>query len=321
MGFVIDPDTADEWVANDPRNKDVVWPYLNGEDLNSRPDTSASRWIIDFNDRDETAARIYSLPWTHVDGSVRPERQRRKEDGSFVLRSPLPTRWWQYGDKRPALRRAIADKEAVCVIALTSKSVMPLRVTRQQIFSHSLGVFATEDFADLALLSSTPHQTWAIKYGSGMRNDPRYTPSDVFETLPRPANTQRMREVGEDLHRKRGETMLRRGLGLTALYNLVNSPAISGDPDVDLIRSIHVQIDEAVTNAYGWSDISLGHGFHTYRQMQRWTVSPTARSEILDRLLEENHRRAKLEAEGAPATNSKRGKSFEESAAPEGAMF
>ncbi len=56
-------------------------------------------------------------------------------------------------------------------------------------------------------------------------------------------------------------------------------------------------------------------------QMERWTVSPAARVEILDRLLEENHRRAKLEAEAAPAKKSKRGRSFEESAAPEGAMF
>ena len=44
--------------------------------------------------------------------------------------------------------------------------------------------------------------------------------------------------------------------------------------------------------AYGWGDVALGHGFHTYRLMRRWTVSPAARVEILDRLLEENHRRA-----------------------------
>ena len=44
--------------------------------------------------------------------------------------------------------------------------------------------------------------------------------------------------------------------------------------------------------AYGWADVPLDHGFHTYRQMHRWTVSPAARVEILDRLLEENHRRA-----------------------------
>jgi hypothetical protein len=38
--------------------------------------------------------------------------------------------------------------------------------------------------------------------------------------------------------------------------------------------------------------VALEHGFRAYRQMTRWTVSPAARVEILDRLLEENRRRA-----------------------------
>ena len=33
-----------------PATLDVVMPYLNGEDLNSRPDCSASRWVINFRD-------------------------------------------------------------------------------------------------------------------------------------------------------------------------------------------------------------------------------------------------------------------------------
>jgi hypothetical protein len=92
--------------------------------------------------------------------------------------------------------------------------------------------------------------------------------------------------------------MLRRGLGLTKLYNRINDPQITNisDPDVARMRAIHVEIDEAVMDAYGWSDIPLDNGFHTYRQMRRWTVSPAARVEILDRLLEENHRRAASEA-------------------------
>ncbi len=91
--------------------------------------------------------------------------------------------------------------------------------------------------------------------------------------------------------------MLRRELGLTKLYNLVNDPDLpdSSDPDVARMREIHVELDHAVMAAYGWSDVPLDHGFHTYRQMTRWTVSPTARVEILDRLLEENHRRAALQ--------------------------
>jgi len=34
--------------------------------------------------------------------------------------------------------------------------------------------------------------------------------------------------------------------------------------------------------------------------MRRWTVSPTARVEILDRLLEENHRRAAAQGVAPP---------------------
>ena len=63
-------------------------------------------------------------------------------------------------------------------------------------------------------------------------------------------------------------------------------------------------------DAYGWSDIRLEHGFHIYRQMQRWTVSPAARVEILDRLLEENHRRAALEATTGKAKRGKRSKTL-----------
>jgi hypothetical protein len=100
--------------------------------------------------------------------------------------------------------------------------------------------------------------------------------------------------------------MLRRQLGLTKLYNLVNNPefADGDDPDIARMRRIHVELDEAVMAAYGWSDVPLDHGFHTYRQMKRWTVSPAARVEILERLLEENLRRAA--AQPAP-TRGKRG--------------
>ncbi len=72
------------------------------------------------------------------------------------------------------------------------------------------------------------------------------------------------------------------------------------------MRAIHVELDEAVMDAYGWTDVDLDHGFHTYRQMQRWTVSPAARVEILDRLLEENHRRAAAQGT-APASRRRTG--------------
>ena len=52
-----------------------------------------------------------------------------------------------------------------------------------------------------------------------------------------------------------------------------------------------VQIDTEVAAAYGWDDVPLDHGFHATRVGTRFTISPTARQEILDRLLELNDER------------------------------
>jgi hypothetical protein len=39
-GFVLEPDKAAEIIRRDEKYKDVLFPYLNGDDLNSRPDQS-----------------------------------------------------------------------------------------------------------------------------------------------------------------------------------------------------------------------------------------------------------------------------------------
>jgi len=308
MGFVIEETEAQEWIAADARNAEVLFPYLNGEDLNSRPDNSASRWVIDFGTRDRDAAATYPIPFERVLHKVKPERAK----GKIAYRRE---NWWRFAAWAPSLREAIADLSEVLVIALVSKTVMPIRVPASQVFSHALGVFATDDYGDQAVLSSSLHQLWSITYGSGMRNDPRYTPSDVFETFPRPPITEALKGVGRTLDQERRQIMSRRDLGLTRLYNLVNDPALHSAADVDVarIRAIHVELDRIVMAAFGWSDIELAHGFYSHRKMVRWTVSPSARVEILDRLLEENHGRA------APA--SVKGKSPPRETPQEGTLF
>lgn len=141
-----------------------------------------------------------------------------------------------------------------------------------------------------------------------MRVDPTYTPSTIFETFPRPRLTEEseraLEAIGRTLDEERREIMLRRQLGLTDLYNRVNDPALAdgADPDVARLRVIHRELDEAVMAAYGWDDVPLDHGFHTYRKMTRWTMSPAARVEVLDRLLALNHERAAAQdRKGDPA--------------------
>lgn len=300
QGFVITADEAQSWIDEDPKNASVIFPFLGGEELNSRPDSRATRWVIDFNDWPEDRARTFRLPFERIEKQVRSERQRRKPTGEYVLRRPLPEKWWQYAEKRPAMRSAIAELDQVLVIALVSKAVMPMRVNTGQVFSHKVAVFSTNSYTDQAVLSSGLHRSWAVMYGSTLETRVNYSPSDVFTTFPRPDPTDRLQAVGRALDGERRETMLRRQLGLTALYNLVNDASIESDADVERLRDIHVEIDEATMAAYGWDDVSLDHGFHTYRQMERWTVSPAARVEVLDRLLELNHERARAEGQDVP---------------------
>jgi len=293
-GFVIDPATAYQWIAEDERNIQVVRPYLSGDDLSRRPDMSASRWAIDFFTRSLDVASEYRLPFAWVDEFVKPERMRNS-------RKVYRDLWWQFGEKRLAMRKAIAPLKEVIAITQTSDTLQPIMLSTSQIFANTLIVIASDSHSILALLSSGPHQLWAIKYGTTLETRVRYTSSTVFETFPRPGPTDWLERIGRTLDAERREIMLRRDLGLTKLYNLVNDPEIQADPDVDRVREIHVELDEAVMDAYGWQDIPLNHGFHTYRQMRRWTVCPEARVEILDRLLEENHRRAALQGDVVPS--------------------
>ena len=282
---------------------EVLFPYLNGEDLSSRPDCSASRWVIDFNTRSEEEACTYRLPYERVLERVRPERAKNK-------RKPRRDYWWKFAENAVGMRKAIADLDEVLVIARVSKTVMPVRVSTGSVKSEATVVFATDSYAQQAILSSSVHQYWGITYGSTLETRTRYTPSDVFETFPRPEPTEELESVGRMLDTERREIMLRRELGLTKLYNLVNDPGLGAgtDPDVDRMRAIHVELDETVAAAYGWDDLDLTHGFHSYRKVTRWTVPPATRVEILDRLLKENHRRAAAEALTQSSSPAKRGR-------------
>jgi hypothetical protein len=292
LGFALAPDEGHALVCEDPRNADVLFPYLIGQDVNNRPDHSASRWVINFHDWPEDQAKRYRACYGTVRRLVKPERDRNKQKARRE-------RWWQYSEYRRGLVRAIEGLDHVIVITLVSATMMPVRVPARQVFAHKLGVFATDSFAFLAFVSSSPHYLWAVKHSSpyGSSAAPVYTPDRGFATLARPLITEELRAFGERLDAYRRDLMLARNAGLTATYNLVHSPKCRDD-DIEELRRIHVAIDEAVANAYGWHDLALDHGFHPTRQGTRYTVDPATRQEILDRLLEENHRRYAAEQAG-----------------------
>ncbi|NPW37092.1 Eco57I restriction-modification methylase domain-containing protein [Pseudomonas aeruginosa] len=315
MGFVLTTAQAQDMLDADPRNRDVVFPYLSGDDVNSSPTQEPSRWVICFWDWPEEKARSYEKPWRWIEERVLPERQRRDENGEYVLRKPLPQRWWQYGDKRPGLYHAIgrggpfdqhpydwdSTKKAhqeVLISALVGKYFNPSVVPNDAIFNHKCIVFGGHRANALAaLFNSSLVQAWVWKQSARLKLDLSFSPSDAVETFPFLPDTTiaSMERLGVKYLEARREFMARHSLGVTKLYNRFHSPA-EVDPSLVRLREMHSEIDRFVAHAYGWDDLDLGHGFHEVPlhaegDRIRFTIAEPVRFEVLRRFAELNRQR------------------------------
>ncbi|MCC6649757.1 MAG: restriction endonuclease, partial [Candidatus Eisenbacteria bacterium] len=299
MGFVLEPEEAAALIGRDESNRSVLFPYLNGEDLNSRLDQSPSRWVINFRDWPldrESAPAGYAGPVAAdfpaclqiIEERAKPGRDRLAT-GDATARDRAK-RWWQFARPTMNLYATIRGMKQVTAVAQTAKFHCFVVVDASLVFSHKLVVFASGAPEFGALLMSTVHAVWDLYYGATLETRPVYAPTDCFETFPFPAELASLASVGVryDVHRR--AVMLGRREGLTATYNRMHSPADSG-ADIAQLRALHVELDRAVANAYGWTDLALGHDFHRTKQGIRFTLSEKARLEVLARLLQLNHER------------------------------
>jgi hypothetical protein len=320
MGFVLTPEEAQALIEKDSCNQDVLFPYLNGEDLNSRPDQSPSRWVINFKDWSLDAeyddpkkpkGRPYAVDYPDclaiVKERVKPERDE-KATGNSTDRD-VAKRWWQFKRPTTELYGAIAGMKRIIAIPLVSKHFICAWEPTDMVYSHALGVIVTEDSTDFSIFQSTIHEEWSRASGSTLETRMRYTPSDCFETFPFPSLISKLEEIGEKYYTYRQSIMLSRQEGLTKTYNRFHNRDETA-ADIQQLRSLHVEMDNAVAAAYGWQDIDLGHDFHETKQGLRYTISETARREVLDRLLLLNHQRyAEEVAQGLHGKGKKKGKS------------
>ncbi len=302
MGFVLTPEEAEALIEKDPRNKDVLFPYLNGEDLNTSPDQSPSRWVINFRDwpldaeHDINPKNPQGAPYASnypdclaiVREKVKPERDKLsfKTDSSAKGYAKY---WWIYGRRSIELYRAIANMERVLFHGFTSKYVNFAFVrTENIVYAGPHVVIALDKYQSFCLLQSTIHIEWVNHNSSTMKKDVRYSPTDCFETFPFPTSIKELEEIGEKYYNHRQKIMSNCQQGLTKTYNRFHLPEETTS-DIKELRNLHIEMDKKVATAYGWQDIELDHDFHVTKQGIRFTICENARREILDRLLKLNH--------------------------------
>jgi hypothetical protein len=308
-GFTLTIEQAKALIRADHRNRDVILPYLGGEDLNSSPTCLPHRYVIQFLDwplSHDSAPLNYQGPVAGdypicleiVKRLVKPERDQKN-------RKSYRENWWQFAEPQRCLYEATHDQDTLLLKARVTPIHAFVFVPKRCVPNEKTVVFPG-GHPEFSVFQSSLHEVWAVEYSPTMGiSTLSYSPSACVSTFPFPHSFCDLSAIGETYHQLRQQLMLSRQEGLTKTYNRFHNP-VEKSEDIARLRILHVEMDHAVATAYGWTDLDLGHGFHETKQGIRFTLSEAARREVLDRLLALNHQRYAEEV--AQGLHDKKGK-------------
>jgi hypothetical protein len=109
-GFFVTDAERDALLASDPRNADVLRPFINGHEVNNWPDQRPSQTIIYFRAWPIERARTYEGPFSLVEERMPAARASQNRPSNRE-------RWWIYGEARPALSAKLATLQRCFIIA------------------------------------------------------------------------------------------------------------------------------------------------------------------------------------------------------------
>src|SRR5207247_1425950 len=181
-----------------------------------------------FDDMTEEEARGWPDLMRIVETKVRPYR-------TTVNREAHRKYWWQFGDKRPELMRRLRQETRVLVNAQVSPHLSFVFQPPDRVFAMMLNVFFLSSSSTFSVLQSRVHEVWARFFGSSMKDDLRYTPTDCFETFPLPEGFDTdpaLEDVGKRYYDFRAALMVKNKEGLTKTYNRFHDP---DESDADIV--------------------------------------------------------------------------------------
>lgn len=295
-GFQVLPEQIEAFASDDERSRSLLRAYWAGSDITRQ---RKKRYVVDtFGLTKDDLRANYPAAYQWLIQRVWPERKENRDRG-------FREKWWLFGRPRPDLRLACAGLSKYIVTSEVSKHRTFVMLSwPENLIDGSVIAIASDDYLHLGLLSSAVHVAWALAAGGrmGVGNDPRYQNGLCFDPFPFPtADTgmtaelaQLIRQTAEqiDAHRKARQAT-HPALTITGIYNVLEKLRVGGEMTpaertindqglVDVLRSLHDDLDAAVLQAYGWADLTL----------------PADTDELLLRLVELNHKRAGEEAAG-----------------------
>ena len=273
-------------LAQNPRNKEAIFPYIGGEEVNTSPTHAHHRYVINFRDyplrredigelwadadaerqrelrREAVVPEDYPAPvasdWPEllaiVEEKVRSERAHLTTNAIGRKRAAF---WWRYGSLSKELYVTIAGSKRLLGLSRVGQRMAFAFLPAHFVCADSIIAFPFATSAAFTALQSRTHETWTRFFASSMKDDLRYTPSDCFETFPFPPGwhtRQDLEAPGKAYYDYRAALMVDNNEGLTKTYNRFHDPN-EDTPAIAKLRALHAAMDRAVLNAYGWQDI------------------------------------------------------------------
>ncbi|MBY2996208.1 class I SAM-dependent DNA methyltransferase [Rhizobium leguminosarum] len=291
QGFVLEREEAEYFWKRSSDTRRHIKPYSNGRDLVQK---SQNRCAIDMYPMalDEIRQQFPDI-YHHLLMKVKPERDLNNE----------PFRkehWGWFGRTHENQRSATLDLRRFIGTTRTARHRIFLFLDSNHIAESKIVMICLETPYDIGVLSSRFHVVYSLSLGGwlGVGNDHTYNHTECFNTFPFPAATDQQKAtisaIAEELDAHRKRVLSEQAhLTLTGLYNVLErlksgakaddlnekERRIFDDGLVLILKELHDKLDVAVSESYGWP-VDLPE------------------DELLARLVELNHERAKEERRG-----------------------
>jgi hypothetical protein len=261
-GFFLSVQELQLLLHYEPNAQEIITSLYKGKDITDKP---RSLNVIDLYGLTEKQVQdLYPRVYQRIKEKVFPFRAVQK-------RKAYRDSWWIFAEPRSQLRKALEGLERYIATVETAKHRVFTFITKDILPDVKLAVIASNDAYCLGVLSSSVHLTWVLVAGGTLEDRPVYSKTTCFDPFPFPDATpdrkQKIRELGErlDAHRKRVQAQ-HPDVTITAMYNLlekIRAGVELTDKDrefnnkalVSTLKQIHDELDAAVFEAYGWSDL------------------------------------------------------------------
>ena len=289
--------TMERLTAEAPENQDVIFPLIGSEEVNNSPTHAYHRYVINFGGRREEECR---QQWPElmkiVERKVKPGRIGLPPKNAW--NKQVAAKWWLFGADRKELALAIdgCDHVLVCPGGSTATKHFSFAfLSPNQVYLNTLCVFRLGTYDLFGLLTSRLHDDWSRFNCATLGDGLRYNSSACFETFPFPVallerlhgsqeaaiQRQTLESLGKHYYQFRADLMVNNNEGLTSTYNRFHDPEET-DSQIMELRRLHGEMDQAVLNSYGWSDMPITCGFGLdYLDMNEDTQLP---DELQDRI-------------------------------------